>query len=80
MRFCQLHQAMSCDLRDAASIVPELMPRVEMLAAQIQQRLGKKHLAPWPKHMAPMLTTRFATDYVFAANETTRAVLMANVR
>ena len=43
--------------------MPELQPRVEQLAAQIQQRLGKKPLAPWPRQMAPVLTTRFATAH-----------------
>jgi transcriptional regulator with XRE-family HTH domain len=98
--------AILAHLRDDASVVPELLPRVELLAAQMQQRLGKKPLAPWPRQMAPVLTTRFATVYgelaffsmfstfgtpqditlaslrvehVFAANETTRQVVMANV-
>jgi hypothetical protein len=99
--------AMLAHLRDDASVVPELMPRVELLAAQIQRRLGKKRLAPWPKQMAPVLTTRFATPYgelaffsmfstfgtpqditltslrvehVFAADDATRVVVMANLR
>lgn len=99
--------AMLAHLRDDASVMPEIAPRVELLAAQFQQRLGKKTLAQWPKQMAPVLTTRFATQYgelaffsmfstfgtpqditlaslrvehVFAADEGTRAVVMANVR
>jgi hypothetical protein len=86
--------------------LPELLPRVEQLAAQMQQRLGKKSLPPWPRQMAPVLTTRFATvhgelaffsmfttfgtpqditlaslrvEHVFAADEITRQVVMANV-
>lgn len=98
--------ALLAHLRDDASVVPELQPRVEQLAAQIQQRLGKKPLAPWPRQMAPVLTTRFATahgelaffsmfstfgtpqditlaslrvEHVFAADEATRRVVVANV-
>ena len=99
--------ALLAHLRDDASVVPELLPRVEQFAAQIQQRLGKRALSPWPRQMAPVLTTRFATSYgelaffsmfttfgtpqditlaslrvehVFAADEATRAVVLANVR
>jgi transcriptional regulator with XRE-family HTH domain len=102
--------ALLAHLRDDASVVPELVPRVEQFAAQIQQRLGKKPLtspiAQWPRQMAPVLTTRFATahgelaffsmfstfgtpqditlaslrvEHVFAADEATKAVVMANV-
>ena len=98
--------AMLAHLRDDASVVPELLPRVERFAAQLQQRLGKKPLAPWPRQMAPVLTTRFATplgelaffsmfstfgtpqditlaslrvEHVFAADEVTRQVVIANV-
>jgi transcriptional regulator with XRE-family HTH domain len=98
--------AMLAHLRDDASVVPELLPRVELLAAQIQQRFGKKPLSPWPRQMAPVLTTRFATGYgelaffsmfstfgtpqditlaslrvehVFAADEVTKSIVIANV-
>jgi transcriptional regulator with XRE-family HTH domain len=98
--------ALLAHLRDDASVTPELAPRVEQLAARIQQRLGKKPLAAWPRNMAPVLSTRFATPYgelaffsmfctfgtpqditlaslrvehLFAADEATRAVVMANV-
>ncbi len=98
--------ALLAHLRDDASVAPELVPRVERLAAQVQQRLGNKRLAPWPRQMAPVLTTRFATgfgelaffsmfstfgtpqditlaslrvEHVFAADEATRQVVMANV-
>ena len=99
--------AILAHLRDDASVMPEIAPRVELLAAQFQQRLGKKPLAQWPRQMAPVLTIRSATQYgelaffsmfstfgtpqditlaslrvehVFAADEVTRAVVMANVR
>lgn len=98
--------AMLAHLRDDASVVPDLLPRVEQLAAQFQLRLGKKALALQPRQMAPVLTTRFATAYgelaffsmfstfgtpqditlaslrvehVFAADETTRRVVLAQV-
>jgi MmyB-like transcription regulator ligand binding domain len=51
--------AMLAPLRDDASVTPELLPRVELLAAQIQKRLGKRPLTPWPRQLAPVLTTRF---------------------
>lgn len=53
--------AMLAHLRDDASAVPELLPRVELLAAQLQKRLGKRPLTLWPRQMAPVLTTRFST-------------------
>jgi transcriptional regulator with XRE-family HTH domain len=98
--------AMLAHLRDDASVAPELLPRVEQLATQIQKRLGKKPLAPWPRQMAPVLTTRFTTAYgelaffsmfstfgtpqditlaslrvehMFAADEATKRVVIANV-
>lgn len=98
--------ALLAHLRDDASVVPDLLPRVELLAERIQQRLGKKPLAAWPRQMAPVLTTRFATphgelaffsmfstfgtpqditlaslrvEHVFAADEATRRVVLANV-
>lgn len=99
--------ALLAHLRDDASVVPEMLPRVEQLAQQMQQRLGKRALTPWPRQMAPVLTTRFATphgelaffsmfstfgtpqditlaslrvEHVFPADETTRAVIAAQVR
>jgi transcriptional regulator with XRE-family HTH domain len=55
--------AILTQMRDDASGVPELMLRVELLAQQFQQRLGKKTLAIWPHQVAPLLTTRFATAH-----------------
>jgi transcriptional regulator with XRE-family HTH domain len=54
-------------LRDDASMVPELLSRVELLSVQLQQRIGK-NLAPLPfnavpRQMAPVLTTRFSTAH-----------------
>ncbi len=79
--------AMLAHLRDDASVVPELLPRVEQLAAQIQKRLGKKPLAPWPRQMAPVLTTRFATEYgelaffsMFSTFGTPQDITLASLR
>jgi transcriptional regulator with XRE-family HTH domain len=55
--------ALLAHLRDDASTVPELRPRVERLAAQIQKRMGKRSLVAWPRQMAPVLTTRFDTAH-----------------
>ena len=74
-------------LRDDASVVPELMPRVELLAAQFQARVGKKTLAPWPRQMAPVLTTRFTTRFgelavfsMFSTFGTPQDITLASLR
>lgn len=79
--------AILAHLRDDASVVPELLPRVEQLAAQMQQRLGKKPLTPWPRQMAPVLTTRFATPYgelaffsMFSTFGTPQDITLASLR
>ncbi len=55
--------ALLAHLRDDASVTPEISARVELLAQKIQQHLGKKPLAQWPRKMVPVLTTRFATAH-----------------
>jgi transcriptional regulator with XRE-family HTH domain len=79
--------AMLAHLRDDASVMPEIAPRVELLAAQFQQRLGKKPLAQWPKQMAPVLTTRFATEHgelafysMFSTFGTPQDITLASLR
>jgi transcriptional regulator with XRE-family HTH domain len=79
--------AILAHLRDDASVVPELLPRVELLATQFQQRLGKKTLAQWPRQMAPVLTTRFATQYgelaffsMFSTFGTPQDITLASLR
>jgi transcriptional regulator with XRE-family HTH domain len=79
--------ALLAHLRDDASVVPELLPRVEQFAAQIQQRLGKRALSPWPRQMAPVLTTRFATPYgelaffsMFSTFGTPQDITLASLR
>jgi transcriptional regulator with XRE-family HTH domain len=79
--------AILAHLRDDASVMPEISPRVELLAAQFQQRLGKKPLAQWPKQMAPVLTTRFATAHgelaffsMFSTFGTPQDITLASLR
>ena len=79
--------ALLAHLRDDASVVPEILPRVEQLAQQMQARLGKRALAPWPRQMAPVLTTRFATDYgelaffsMFSTFGTPQDITLASLR
>ncbi|MFM7330947.1 MAG: helix-turn-helix domain-containing protein [Brachymonas sp.] len=79
--------ALLAHLRDDASVVPELLPRVEQFAMQIQPRLGKRSLAPWPRQMAPVLTTRFATAHgelaffsMFSTFGTPQDITLASLR
>jgi transcriptional regulator with XRE-family HTH domain len=79
--------AMLAHLRDDASAVPELLPRVELLAAQIQKRVGKRPLTPWPRQMAPVLTTRFSTAHgelaffsMFSTFGTPQDITLASLR
>lgn len=79
--------AMLAHLRDDASVMPSISPRVELLAAQFQQRLGKKLLAQWPRQMAPVLTTRFATAHgelaffsMFSTFGTPQDITLASLR
>lgn len=79
--------AILAHLRDDASAVPELLPRVELLAAQIQKHLGKRNLTPWPRQMAPVLTTRFSTAYgelaffsMFSTFGTPQDITLASLR
>lgn len=79
--------AMLAHLRDDASVAPELVTRVELLAAQIQKRLGKRTLTPWPRQMAPVLTTRFSTPHgelaffsMFSTFGTPQDITLASLR
>lgn len=79
--------ALLAHLRDDASVVPEILPRVEQLAQHLQQRLGKRKLAPWPRQMAPVLTTRFATRHgelaffsMFSTFGTPQDITLASLR
>ena len=79
--------AMLAHLRDDANVAPELVTRVELLAAQIQKRLGKRTLTPWPRQMAPVLTTRFSTPHgelaffsMFSTFGTPQDITLASLR
>ena len=79
--------ALLAHMRDDASVAPEILPRVEQLAQQMQQRLGKRVLASWPRQMAPVLTTRFATLYgqlaffsMFSTFGTPQDITLASLR
>ena len=79
--------ALLAHLRDDASVVPDILPRVELLAQQMQQRLGKRVLTPWPRQMAPVLTTRFATRHgelaffsMFSTFGTPQDITLASLR
>lgn len=79
--------AMLAHLRDDASVVPELLPRVDLFSAQIQKRIGKKPLPPWPRQMAPVLTTRFSTVHgelaffsMFSTFGTPQDITLASMR
>jgi transcriptional regulator with XRE-family HTH domain len=51
-------------LRDDASVQPALIPRVEAFAGLLRSRLGAHVLhSGWPRPLAPVLTTRFATPH-----------------
>jgi hypothetical protein len=79
--------AMLAHLRDDASVALELLPRVELLTAQIQKRLGKRRLPSWPRQMAPVLTTRFSTVHgelaffsMFSTFGTPQDITLASLR
>ena len=79
--------AMLAHLRDDATVVPELLPRVEQLATQMQKRLGKRPLPVWPRQMAPVLTTRFSTAHgelaffsMFSTFGTPQDITLASLR
>jgi hypothetical protein len=79
--------AMLAHLRDDATVVPELLPRVEVLAARLQKRFGNRPLPPWPRQMAPVLTTRFSTEHgelaffsMFSTFGTPQDITLASLR
>ncbi len=54
--------ALLAHLRDDASVLPALTPKVEAFAAMLRARLGQQSLSTsWPRPNAPVLTSRFAT-------------------
>ena len=56
--------ALLAHLRDDASVLPGLTPKVDAFAALLRTRLGEPgSRTVWPRPTAPVLTTRFATQY-----------------
>ena len=56
--------ALLAHLRDDASVQPALAPKVEAFARLLRDRVGAQNLhLGWPRPMAPVLTTRFATPH-----------------
>lgn len=83
--------ALLAHLRDDASLVPELLPRVEQLTAQLQKRIGKKlpthYFNAVTRQMAPVLTTRYATEHgelaffsMFSTFGTPQDITLASLR
>jgi transcriptional regulator with XRE-family HTH domain len=51
-------------LRDDASVMPSITPKVEAFATLMRSRCGSQSLHNgWPRHAAPVLTTRFVTSH-----------------
>ena len=56
--------ALLAHLRDDASVMPSITPKVEAFAALLRSRYGSQSLHNgWPRSAAPVLTTRFATSH-----------------
>lgn len=74
-------------LRHEASLLPELAPRVESLAAFLRARLGERRITAAPAPGAPVLTTRYATPHgelaffsMFTTFGTPRDITLASLR
>jgi transcriptional regulator with XRE-family HTH domain len=74
-------------LRHEASLVPQLAPRVESLAALLRARLGERRIAAVAAPGAPVLTTRYATPHgelaffsMFTTFGTPRDITLASLR
>jgi transcriptional regulator with XRE-family HTH domain len=56
--------ALLTHLRDDASVMPSITPKVEAFAALLRSRYGSQSLnTGWPRSAAPVLTTRFTTTH-----------------
>jgi transcriptional regulator with XRE-family HTH domain len=56
--------AVLAHLRDDASVMPSITPKVETFAALLRARCGSQSLQTgWPRSTAPVLTTKFATSH-----------------
>jgi hypothetical protein len=63
-RYAAKHADALCHLRDDASVMPSITPKVEAFAALLRSRHGSQSLnTGWPRSAAPVLTTRFTTSH-----------------
>jgi transcriptional regulator with XRE-family HTH domain len=75
-------------LRDHASVMPSIMPKVEAFASLLHSRCGSQSLSSiWPHSAAPVLTKRFATPYgeiaffsMFTTFGTPKDITLASLR
>jgi transcriptional regulator with XRE-family HTH domain len=64
LNLAEVGPAFLSHLRDDASVQPALAPKAETFARLLRTRLGSQSLhAGWPRQVAPVLTSRFATAY-----------------
>jgi transcriptional regulator with XRE-family HTH domain len=64
LNFDEVGPALLAHLRDDASVMPSITPKVEAFAALLRARCGSQSLhTGWPRSTAPVLTTKFATQH-----------------
>ncbi len=65
VNLAEVGPALLAHLRDAAQVQPSLAPSVQALADLLRERLGKNDALQngWPRQVAPVLTSRFATPH-----------------
>lgn len=88
VNLAEVGPALLAHLRDDASVQPALAPKAEAFAALLVGKLGTRNLhAGWPRQMAPMLTTRFATVHgelsffsMFSTFGTPQDITLASLR
>ncbi len=79
--------AVLAHLRDDASVLPELLPRVAQFTDLLKQRLGHRALTVPIRQMAPVLTSRFDTVHgelaffsIFSTFGTPQSITLASLR
>ena len=79
--------AVLAHLRDDASVLPELLPRVAQFTELLKQRLGHRPLTVPTRQMAPVLTSRFDTPHgelaffsIFSTFGTPQSITLASLR
>jgi transcriptional regulator with XRE-family HTH domain len=64
LNLSEVGPALLSHLRDEASLLPAIAPKVEVFAASLRERTGVQNpAANVPRFSAPLLTTRFATSH-----------------